>query len=68
MGAVAVFVPEGYIWFEVENEKGVYNFMLYCVVGIFLLKMAHYFFAVVYKCINYILWNSVHCAIWINVE
>lgn len=22
----------GYIWFEVENEKGVYNFMLYCVV------------------------------------
>ena len=21
-----------------------------------------------YKCTNYILWNGVHCAVWINVE
>ena len=32
MGALTVFVPEVNIGFEVENEKGVYNSMLYCVV------------------------------------
>ncbi|MFR7671643.1 hypothetical protein [Ruminococcus sp.] len=32
MGALTVFVPEVILGFEVENEKGVYNSMLYCVV------------------------------------
>lgn len=32
MGGIDCIRSRGYIWFEVENEKGVYNFMLYCVV------------------------------------
>ena len=31
-GGIDCIRSRGYIWFEVENEKGVYNFMLYCVV------------------------------------